>query len=122
VDARGKDLADLVPHDRLNALIEKVKKPTALAIIKQVRTEVEAKMSLASAQAEEQLRTILSTAEQDMRNDLGAELQRLEALREINPSIREEELEHLRFRIEECAIHIQHANLQLQALRLIITT
>ena len=31
-------------------------------------------------------------------------------------------LDHLRHRIEECAIHIQHANLQLQALRLIITT
>jgi ATP-dependent helicase HepA len=57
-----------------------------------------------------------------MRADLGAELHRLEALRKVNPSIREEELDHLRYRIEECAIHIQHANLQLQALRLIITT
>ena len=57
-----------------------------------------------------------------MRDDLGAELERLQALRELNPAIREEELEHLRFRIEECAIHIQHASLQLQALRLVITT
>ena len=57
-----------------------------------------------------------------MRADLGAELIRLTALREVNPSIREEELDHLRYRIEQCAIHIQHANLQLQALRLIITT
>ena len=122
VDARGKDLADLVPHDRLNSLIEKVKKPTALAIIKQVRAEVEAKMLLASSKAEEQLQVVLGAAEQGMRDDLGAELQRLEALREVNPSIREEELEHLRFRIEECAVHIQHASLQLQALRLIITT
>ena len=57
-----------------------------------------------------------------MRDDLGAELSRLEALREVNPAIREEELQHLRYRIDECAIHIQHASLQLQALRLIITT
>jgi len=49
-------------------------------------------------------------------------LRRLQALREVNPSIRQEELDHLDYRIEECAIHIQHANLQLQALRLIITT
>ena len=122
VDARGKDLAELVPHDRLNKLIEKVKKPTALAIIKQVHAEVEAKMTLASEQAEKNLQVILAAAEQAMRADLGAELSRLEALREVNPSIREEELEHLRFRIEECAVHIQHANLQLQALRLVITT
>ena len=122
VDARGKDLAELVPHDRLNNLIEKVNKSTALAIIKQVRAEVEAKMALATSQAETQLRDILANAEHEMREDLDAELSRLQALREVNPSIREEELEHLRYRIEECAIHIQHANLQLQALRLIITT
>jgi ATP-dependent helicase HepA len=122
VDARGKDLAALVPHERLNKLMETVKKHTALQIIKQVHSEVEAKMILAATQAESQLQTILTEAEQRMRLDLGAELNRLEALRKVNPSIREEELEHLRYRIEECAIHIQHANLQLQALRLIITT
>jgi len=121
VDARGKDLAALLPHERLNKLIEKVKKHTALQIIKQIHAEVEAKMILAATQAEAQLQEILTEAEQRMRADLGAELNRLEALREVNPSIREEELEHLRYRIEECAIHIQHANLQLQALRLIIT-
>lgn len=122
VDARGKDLADLVPHERLNTLIEKVKKSTALAIIKQVSAEVEAKIALASTLAESRLRDILRNAEHDMRADLGAELARLRALRAVNPSIRQEELDHLNYRIEECAIHIQHASLNLQALRLIITT
>jgi ATP-dependent helicase HepA len=122
VDASGKQLAELVPHARLNGLVEKVQKSTALAIIKQVHKEVDAKMRLANAQAEKQLQEVLTAAEATMRADLGAELQRLEALRQLNPSIREEELEHLRYRIDECAVHIQHANLQLQALRLIITT
>ena len=122
VDARGKELADLVPHERLNNMVEKVKKPTALAIIKQVHREVDAKMSIATTKAEEKLQQVLTDAENQMRKQLGAELARLEALREVNPSIREDELENLRYRIEECAIHITHANLQLQALRLIITT
>ena len=123
VDRHGKQqLAELVPHERLNSMVEKVKKPPALAVIKQVHQEVDAKMSLAKAHAEEKLQGILGEAELTMREQLGAELQRLEALREVNPSIREEELDHLRYRIEECAIHIQHASLQLQALRLIITT
>ena len=119
---RGKDLAELVPHARLNNLVQGIKKSTALAIIKQVHQEAEAKMALATAQAEQQLRIILSRAEQLMREDLGRELERLEALRAVNPSIRQEELDHLRHRIDECAVHIQHANLQLQALRLVITT
>lgn len=121
VDARGKDLAELVPHERLNQLIEKVRKSTALAIIKQVGAEVEAKMSLASSQADIKLRATLIEAERSMRATLGAEYERLAALREINPSIRQKELDFLRYLTEECAVHIQHASLQLQALRLIIT-
>jgi ATP-dependent helicase HepA len=63
----------------------------------------------------------VADAERSMRATLGAEYERLAALREINPSIRQEELDHIRYLIDECAIHIQHASLQLQALRLIIT-
>jgi ATP-dependent helicase HepA len=122
VDARGKDLAALLSHERLNALVEKVKKATALAIIKQVYADVEAKMALAGVQAERRLQGILTAAEEEMRTGLGAELARLRALREINPAIRQEELDHLAWRIEQCAIHIRHATLQLQALRLIVTT
>lgn len=122
MDARGKDLAALLPHERLNGLIERLKKPTALAIIKQVYKEVEAKMTMATTEAEKNLKDILAQAEATMRSDLGEELHRLETLREVNPSIRVEEVNHMRYRIEECAIHIAHANLQLQALRLIVTT
>ncbi len=121
VDARGKDLAALVPHDRLNALVEKVKKPTALAIIRQVQSDVETKMQLATELAEQRLRGILADADESMRRELGGELARLEALQRVNPSIRQEELDYLRYRISECALHIQHASLQLQALRLIVT-
>ncbi|MCR9103969.1 MAG: RNA polymerase-associated protein RapA [Gammaproteobacteria bacterium] len=122
VDARGKDLADVVPHSRLNELIEGVKKPTALAIIKQVRSEVEDKMLLAAEVANGRLDNILREAEAQMRALLGAELERLTALSQVNPSIRQDELDNLHHRIEECAVHIRHAKLQLQALRLIITT
>jgi len=121
VDARGKDLSTLLPHQRLNSVVERVGKSTALAIIKQVRAEVEAKMTLATATAEQQLENILVSAEENMKSVLGEELQRLEALRSVNPSIRQEELDHLAYTIDECAVHIRHANLQLQALRLIIT-
>ncbi len=122
VDARGKDLAGLVPHERLNGLVERVNKNTALAIIKQVHSEVDAKMVLATRLAEARLAPTLADAEARMRADLGAERERLHALRAVNPSIRQEELDHLDYRIEESAIHIRHASLQLQALRLIITT
>ena len=121
VDARGKDLAALLPHERLNTLVQRVGKSTAVAIIKQVRNEVETKMAMATTMAEDQLAEILQAGEKKMKSELGEELQRLNALRLVNPSIRAEEIEHLEYTMEECAVHIRHANLQLQALRLIIT-
>ena len=90
---------------------------TAAAIAAAMRAELGERVE----PAESRLATILAEAEADMRTQLGAELERLESLQKVNPSIRDEEIEHMRYRIEECAIHIQHANLQLQALRLIIT-
>ena len=122
VDSRGKDLSSIMPHERLNALCEKVKKPVALQIIKQVRDQVEDKMQFAASLAEQNRSDILRKAESRMREELGAELLRLKALREINPSIRAEEISHLEMRIEECAAHISHASLQMQGLRLIVTT
>ncbi len=121
VDSRGKDLAEIMPHARLNELCEKVKKPVALQIIKQVHGQVEEKMQHAGALADTRREDILATAEARMREELGAEQSRLEALRAINPAIRQAEIDHITHRIEECAIHITHASLQLQGLRLIIS-
>ena len=122
VDSRGKDLAEIMPHARLNDLCEKVKKPIALQVIKQVHDQVEEKMRHATEQARVRMEELLESAQSRMREELGAELDRLKALREINPSIRQAELDHLQYLIEECATHISHASLQMQALRLIVTT
>ena len=122
VDNRGKDLAEIMPHARLNELSERVKKPVALQIIKQVRAQVEEKMKYTATLADASCERILDQAEARMRRELGDELNRLEKLREVNPSIRDEELDHLRYRIDECSAHIRHASLQMQGLRLIVTT
>ena len=85
VDSRGKDLAEIMPHARLNELCEKVKKPVALQIIKQVHSQVEEKMKHASSLADALRAETLVAAEARMREELGAEQARLEALRAINP-------------------------------------
>jgi ATP-dependent helicase HepA len=122
VDNRGKDLAEIMPHARLNELCERVKKPVALQVIKQVHDQVEEKMKYATGIANSRREAILAEAEIRMRRELGDELARLEALRQVNPSIRQEELDHLAYLIEECAAHISHASLQMQGLRLIVST
>jgi ATP-dependent helicase HepA len=122
VDARGKNLADILGHERLNELCEKVRKSAAVAVIKQVTTEVEDKMQHAGNIASELMQGHLDTAEARMLEQLGAELTRLQQLQKVNPNIRDTEIEHLKYLMQECSVHIRHATLQLQALRLIITT
>ncbi len=122
VDSRGKNLASIVPHGRLNELCEKIKKPTALAIINQVRQQVEDKMQHASQLATEQKAIIVKAAIERMREELESEHVRLKRLRQVNPSIRQEELDHVAYLMAECALHIEHASLQLEGLRLIVTT
>ncbi len=122
VDHRGKDLAAIMSHARLNELSEPVKKPVALQIIKQVQSQVEEKMHRAGDLAAAHMDKLLSSTQVRMREQLGGELTRLQALREINPSIRQVEIDHLQYLIEECAAHISHASVQMQGLRLIVTT
>jgi len=122
LNEKGKELSSLISHTRLNQLVQRVKKGTALAIIKQIGTTLESTMDIANDLAQQHLNTTLEQATQKMRDHLGTELERLAALQQVNPTIRDEEIDHLKYRIEECAAHIEHATLQLQALRLIITT
>ena len=49
------------------------------------------------------------------------EIERLEALQRINPQVRQDEIDHLRWQREESLRLIDRASLQLQAVRLIVT-
>ena len=53
---------------------------------------------------------------------LGKEVDRLEALKSINPSVRQEEIVQLKQRISATQTYIEKSNLELQGIRVIITT
>ena len=118
----GKNLADSVPHERLNSLCKPVKHALALQLIKQVYDRVVAILQSADKLTAAHLAVQMARAQQRMQEQLGAEKSRLEQLQAINPNIRQVEIDHLAYRMEACAAHIANASLQLQALRLIIAT
>jgi len=55
-----------------------------------------------------------------MQRYLGTELQRLESLRKVNPGVRDSEIAYLQTQLQQGRAHIQRAEFQLQALRLIV--
>ena len=61
-------------------------------------------------------------AHQDMQQSLNAELERLQALKAVNPNIRDEEIESIEEQIKELTGYINQAQVQLDSLRLIVVS
>ena len=55
-------------------------------------------------------------------SSVGKELERLEALKSINSSVRQEEIVQLKQRISATKTYIEKSSLELQGIRVIITT
>ncbi len=122
VDVSGKNLSALLSHEQLNELCQDIKRRTGQAIVAQVRGESEKMVLHAQRHASAELPAILSEATTRMEESLNAEVQRLEALQQVNPSIRDEEIEFFRNQIRDSAAAIARATMQLQALRVVIST
>jgi ATP-dependent helicase HepA len=66
--------------------------------------------------------SIIEAAKARMHKLQESELQRLQALSEVNPNIRQEEIDHLAAETDELQHHLASAQLKLEAVRLAVTT
>lgn len=69
---------------------------------------------------EPRVSAIREQAQRDMQQSLNSELERLLALKAVNPNIRDEEIEVLDQQIKELTGYIAQAQYQLDSLRLIV--
>jgi ATP-dependent helicase HepA len=69
-----------------------------------------------------ELPALVATARALLTESLSNEIARLEALQEVNPAIRTEEIEFFRTQLASGQAAIEQATLQLQALRLVVNT
>ncbi|MFK8017553.1 MAG: RNA polymerase-associated protein RapA [Gammaproteobacteria bacterium] len=120
--ANGKDVGATLAADQLDGLCKDVDRKTARAVLKQVRTNLGTQIEHAKNQAQEKLPAILAAATSRMRESLGAERDRLQALAAVNANVRADELAHLDSAMEQCAGHIERAQMRLDTLRLIVNT
>ena len=121
VDINGKNLSAILSHERLNGLCKKLKRTTAQAVIKEIHGDIEIMLDHASALGEDKLSEILDEAKTRLHAELNVEIERLIALQKVNPSVRQIEIDHLKYQREETERHIRHATLQAQAIRLVVS-
>jgi len=122
VDKNGNNLADKVGEAVLDQQLSPVKKQIALQLVKALRDQIAPLVDKAEAHAQEDVADLMAKAEETMKTSLTEEHERLSALKAINPSVRQEELDFIELQQKELSHYINHAQLKFEAVRLIVVT
>lgn len=120
MDLSGKNLSAILNYEQLNTMCKKIQAHLGTAIIKQIRNDIETILNQSNKIAEAQMLDTIKTATVHMRDTINQEINRLVALQKVNPSIRADEIDHLKKQLFESEQFIGNATLQLQALRVVI--
>ncbi|GAL06974.1 RNA polymerase associated protein RapA [Photobacterium aphoticum] len=87
-----------------------------------VQKDIHTLIAFAEQAVEKELHTVRDAAQAEMEMTLRAELDRLLALKAVNPNIRDDEVELLENQINELTGYIAKAQVQLDSLRLIVVS
>ena len=72
--------------------------------------------------AEAQVPALVAAARERGRRLLGHEIERLEALQQVNPGVRDDEIDFFRAELDAFETALGHARLRLDAVRVIVAT
>jgi len=122
VEKSGKNLADKVSESVLDKQLTPVKKQMALQLIKALKSQIVPLVSKAEDHGGLQIAAIQSKALANMKTKLEQERQRLTALKAINPSVRQAEIDFIAHQQSELTHYIDKAQLTFEAVRMIVVT
>ena len=122
LDARGNDLSAQVEFEGFNRQLSPVGRHIASKLVTSVQPDVHKLIEAGDKCIEEKLQAVREQAQQEMQSTLNGELERLQALKAVNPNIRDEELQAIEVQINELTGYIGRAQIQLDSLRLIVVS
>ncbi|MFP2516003.1 RNA polymerase-associated protein RapA [Buttiauxella agrestis] len=122
VDKNGTNLAAQVEFERFNRQLSTVNRHTGSKLVNAVQQDVHAILQLAEEKVEAAAQVLIKAAREEADEKLSSELSRLEALKAVNPNIRDDELEAIESNRLQVLESLAQANWRLDALRLIVVT
>ena len=120
LDISGNDYSDIIPASSLDKLCQPIAPSIAQSLVKEISGPVEKLMTQARGLVDALLTKVRIDAQEQLQQEVCAELERLQALQKINTGIRDSELTFLEEKLKDSKALIQRSEFQLQALRLII--
>lgn len=122
LDKNGNNLADNVSYDSFNKQLSAVNRHIASKLVNASQSVLHPLLAKGEEIASGQLTLLANAARTKMTSQLTGELDRLQALKAVNPNIRDEELAHIQQQMAELTTYLDAAVLQLDAIRLILVS
>jgi len=122
IDNKGNNLSEVLTEKHFNKLGQPVRKHTAQEFIRHTRAKIVTMITHAEQLAAKLESSIIDTARTQMKDLQQSELKRLQTLAEVNPNIRQDEIDHLIAETDELEHYLGSAHLKLEALRVAVIT
>ncbi|QCT19843.1 RNA polymerase-associated protein RapA [Jejubacter calystegiae] len=122
LDKNGANLAGQVEFESFNRQLSAVNRHTGSKLVNAMQQDAHAILQLAEPQMNEAARQLIDAARAEADEKLSAEYARLEALKAVNPNIRDDELEAIEYNRQQVLEALDQASWRLDALRPIVVT
>ncbi len=121
-DLQGKDHGERLSHELIGRTRETVPPDTAARVIRGYQQPLRNMLTASEQLAQQRTPEILAAARAHLQQNLATEINRLQALRRVNPNVRDEEVTHLEQQLAHGMTALDAASLRLDALRVLIVT
>lgn len=122
LDKSATNLSAKVSFEQLNKQLKPIGRQTGSKLVNALQSLVHPLISQATQFAQQQLPLIQAQAVQQVTEQLNQQHQRLTALRQLNPSVRPDEIDAVLEQKQQLVDYVSRARLKLDALRLIIVS
>jgi ATP-dependent helicase HepA len=122
INQHQKDLTETIDHRSLLETGKNFDKQQIVNFLNNQRLPITKLLAAAEQKAKTDMQQLIDDATKTMLDSLAAEIKRLVRLKKVNPTIKKEEIEHLKDMTMQAHENIQAAHLRLDAVRFVITS
>jgi ATP-dependent helicase HepA len=122
MDRKGTNLAAQVEFESFNRQLNAINRHNSSKLVNAVQADVHAMLQQAEPQIAEEARTLIEAAKVEADVQLNQELARLKSLKEVNPNIRDDELEAIESNRQQVLANLNDASWRLDAIRLVVVS
>jgi ATP-dependent helicase HepA len=121
LDDKGKDLSAVLNVTQLSRLVQKVPRNNAQELVRHARPQLSEMIQQAEQITQANQAKLIDAASAAVAAELGAEIDRLKSLAQVNPNVRQEEIHYLQERLATSQQFLSQAKVRLDSLRVVMT-